>query len=194
MPKPSRGLPSLTSQLETGRNVSATPQTRERPLNRRYAQAIALLIDGTATTQKHAAKLANVRADELSRIIKTDKAQRFIQEQCSKYLKGLPAIRASATLAKLTTAGSEDVRARVSQRIVEHAGILAPHALPTGAVASPVPLLTIVMKHQAADGSISTTAAQVGGTAQIAADPSVTYEADHVLAKDGGDPGVPDEG
>lgn len=99
-------------------------QPRKRRTDPKTLAAISYLVDGTAKNQEHAAKLAGIYGESLSRALKLPQYQQFLSDEIRKHFRGAPAIAAARRLVTLIDAKSEDVASRIATRVLEADGIL----------------------------------------------------------------------
>lgn len=165
-------------------------------VGKKTREAIAHLVNGTAKTQKQAAKLAGMTPTELSRALKKPHVQAYAVEAGKLHLQGFPALLAAARLTKLIGAKSEDVAARVATRIAEGAGVLPSREAATGPIGGTGPVLAIVFKHVQPPGIGAPSVQVIDGTAQVvdrATLPApIHYPAEVAWPSDGGPGGLDD--
>lgn len=111
--------------------------------------ALMALVEGRARTQTAAAKLAGMSAPQLSRALKKAHVQKFLLQEATRHLRGLPAVLAAARLAKLIDSKSDEVSARVATSIAENAGLIdrGTRGDRAGALPGSGPILQVVFKH-----------------------------------------------
>ena len=88
-------------------------------------QAVDLLASGECKTQKAAAARVCMSEEHLSRSLKKSTIQAYLAQRAAENIsRGV--LRASARYVELIEAQSEHVAARVSERFLEHGGIIKP--------------------------------------------------------------------
>jgi hypothetical protein len=108
-----------TSQQLT--STDAKP-VRERPVSRRVAEAIRLLLTGECKTQKAAAERVGMNETYLSEALRKPNVRVFIERRIRETIAN-GTMRASAKLVELIDASSEHVAADVSKHMLAIAGI-----------------------------------------------------------------------
>jgi hypothetical protein len=114
-------MPELAT-IEQQPVQQAPKPARERRISKRMQQALSHLAT-KGVTQRDAAKLAGMSEFHLSRELRKPQIQAFIARKAAENIsRGV--FRASHRLVELIDADSEHVAAKVSERLLEHGGIL----------------------------------------------------------------------
>jgi hypothetical protein len=106
--------------------VAKPPKTARQPrISKPLREAINLLANGTCKTQKAAAERAGLTEQHLSRMLNRAEIRAFVAQRSAENIsRGV--LRASARYVELIDAESEHVAAKVSERFLEHGGIIKP--------------------------------------------------------------------
>lgn len=108
------------------------PATASKPVKaaripRRIREVTRLLADGTCRTVKDAAEKTGMNANYLYGALRKPEIQAFMAQRAAENIsRGV--LRASARYVELIDAASEHVGARVSERFLEHGGIIKPQS------------------------------------------------------------------
>jgi len=117
------------SDLATVEHQAAPPApkpVKERRISKRMQQALEHLAT-KGVTQREAASRAGISEFHLSRELRKPQIQAFIARRAAENIaRGV--WRASTRMVELVDAESEHVAAKVSERLLEHGGILRPQA------------------------------------------------------------------
>jgi hypothetical protein len=120
--------PSMNTELTTTTPQAAPPATKREKKERipiKIRHAVDLLASGQCKTQKAAAERSGLSEEHLSRSLKKSTIQAYLAKQAAENIsRGV--LRASARYVELIEAQSEHVAARVSERFLEHGGIIKP--------------------------------------------------------------------
>lgn len=118
-------------------------------ITRKLAAAIDALLEGSAKTQKDAAKLADMSPAQLCRALKKPHVQQYIDSAIKQHFNGLAKLSASARMSKLIDAASEQVAFNAADRVMRIAGVAgeSERGIGGGGIA-----LQIVFKHHGGPG------------------------------------------
>lgn len=107
----------------TASEPAAQKKERKPRISKRLRQAVELLASGKAKTQRDAAATVGMSEEHLCRSLRKSQIQAFMAQRAAENIaRGV--FRASSRFVDLIDAESEHVAAKVSERLLEHGGLL----------------------------------------------------------------------